>query len=181
MKRRDAVPKITMEELKNAIQSLKREKTMGSDEIQNETFFIEAYKTLLVTYLKIPNKISRQQTIPPQWLEGEIKRFYKGKGVKGMCLNECRITLESNFRKLCEKIIKIWILNEINIIDAQAGRKKGRADLNHLLILKEIMTLSNNKHILYVTFLSVTPFQQFYSGFISTRLVLKRILHSYAT
>ena len=87
---------ITMEELKKSIKRLKRNKSVGPDQIPNE-MFIEATEETKEIFLEIMNQIDRTEEIPSGWQQGEIKRIYKGKGSKGKCSNEREISLASNF------------------------------------------------------------------------------------
>ena len=83
--------------------------------------------------------------------------MYKGKGNKGKCSAERGITLASNFGKLYERIINNRALKQINITDAQAGGRKGRATVDHLLVTKEIIQLAKvTRKPLYIAFLDVT-------------------------
>ena len=79
------------------------------------------------------------ENIPEEWQEGEIIRFYKGKGKKGKCSNERGITLGSNMGKLFERIMNNRLTKTVNISDAQAGGQKGKATADHLLILNTII------------------------------------------
>ena len=156
MQNLEPVPEITQKELKLAIKNMKRGKSCGPDEIPNEVF-IEAQEPLLKEVTKHLNDISTSENIPDSWQEGEIKRLYKGKGNKGKCSAERGITLASNMGKLYERIINNRILHEINISDAQAGGKKGRATTDHLLVVKELINIAKKKRKpLYIVFLDVT-------------------------
>ena len=83
--------------------------------------------------------ITENYNIPEEWQEGEIIRFYKGKGKKGKCSNERGITLGSNMGKLFERIMNNRLTKTVNITDAQAGGQKGKATADHLLILNTII------------------------------------------
>ena len=65
------------------------------------------------------------EEIPQAWEEGEIIKLYKGKGVKGKCSNERRITLASNVGKVYERIINERVKSRLHITKAQAGGKAG--------------------------------------------------------
>ena len=66
-------------------------------------------------------------------------------------------TLASNFGKLYKQILNTRALKLINITDVQAGGKKGRATVEHLLVIKEIIQLAKiNRKPLYISFLDVT-------------------------
>ncbi len=73
---------VTMKELNKVISKLKRGKSLGPDETPNEVL-IEATTETRKIYLEMINHIHKEETIPQRWLEGNIKRLYKGKGIKG--------------------------------------------------------------------------------------------------
>ena len=95
---------IVIQELKGAIKKLKRRKSLGPDKIPNE-IFIEADSETRNIFCKMIKEIHSKEKIPESWLEGEIKRLYKGKGIKGKCSNERGITLASNVGKVYERIL----------------------------------------------------------------------------
>ena len=148
---------ITMRELKVAIKSLKPNKAVGPDDIPNEVFINAGHKHLKYL-LKIFNNVTRDKKIPSQWKTGEIIRIYKGKGTKGKCSNERGITLASNVGKLYERIITTRMTNQLDISDAQAGGKKGRATTDHILVLKELINIATKlqKKPIYLPFLDVS-------------------------
>ncbi len=103
------------------------------------------------------NHIAKKQRAPEKWQKGELKRLYKGKGEKGKCSNERGITLSSNFGKVYERIINERTKQQINMSEYQAGGSKGRATVDHILIMKEVINyLKNKKKSIYVAFLDVT-------------------------
>ena len=144
-----------MKELEIAIRSLKTRKCPGPDNIPNE-IFSKSSKATRYIYLMF-NKILRKREIPPQWLNGNITRLYKGKGTKGKCSNERGITLASNIGKLFERMVNNRATLMADMTDAQAGGQKGRATTDHLLILKEAINAARTqKQPVYATFLDVT-------------------------
>ena len=101
--------------------------------------------------------IYETEKIPDQWQEGEIIRFYKGKGKKGKCSNERGITLGSNMGKLFERIMNNRRTKTVKITDAQAGGQKGKATADHLLItIIKQHKKNNQKEDLHMAFLDVT-------------------------
>ena len=103
------------------------------------------------------NHIITQGVIPEQWQNGNITRLYKGKGVKGKCANERGITLASNVGKLFERMVNNRATTTAQMTDAQAGGKKGRATVDHLLAFKEAVNSARKKKgPVYATFLDVT-------------------------
>ena len=147
---------LTIEELNKAIRSLKTNKSPGPDTIPNE-IFIKATRNARHFYLRMFNKILIQETIPDQWLSGNITRLYKGKGTKGKCSNERGITLASNVGKLFERMVNNRATPMVNMTDAQAGGIRGRATTDHLLTLKEAINIAKSQRKqVYATFLDVT-------------------------
>ena len=147
--------KITLEELNKAIKRLKRNKSLGPDQIPNE-IFIEANRQTRLIYLEVINKIHNTETIPKDWREGELKRLYKGKGRKGKCSNERGISLASNVGKLYERIINERVKQQIRLTEAQGGGIEENATVDHLLTLKDtIETIRKKGKTAYVAFLDV--------------------------
>ena len=108
-------------------------------------------------YRQEMNKIFDTMEIPQQWTEGTLKRLYKGKGQKGKCSNERGITLSSNVGKMFERLINNRMNKDIKITDAQAGGMKGRATVDHILILKELIDIAKQeKSNIILTYLDVT-------------------------
>ena len=103
------------------------------------------------------NTILKERKPPEQWQKGHIKRLYKGKGTKGKCSNERGITLASNMGKTYERVVNNRAVNKIEMTQAQAGGRKGRATVDHLLIIKELITKAKEKkQTTYIAFLDVT-------------------------
>ena len=134
----------SMKELEIAIRSLKTRKCPGPDNNPNE-IFTKSSKATRYIYLNMFNKILRNREIPPQWLNGNITRLYKGKGTKGKCSNERGITLASNIGKLFERMVNNRATLMADMTDAQAGGQKGRATTDHLLILKEAINAARTQ------------------------------------
>ena len=149
-------PEFTVEELYKVKKALKSGKAPGPDGIPNE-IIKECNAETFEIYRNEMNKIMKDMEIPQQWTEGSLKRLFKGKGVKGKCSNERGITLASNIGKMFERLINNRISPEINMSDAQAGGMKGRATVDHLLILKELAHIAKKgKKNTILTFLDVT-------------------------
>ena len=149
-------PEFSNQEIIKVIQNLKPGKAPGPDGIPNEAMKAADRQTLQI-FRNETNKILKSMTIPQQWKEGSLKRLYKGKGVKGKCSNERGITLASNVGKMFERLINNRINPEINMTDAQAGGIKGRATVDHILILKELVKIAKGKkQNTILTYLDVT-------------------------
>ena len=146
---------ITSKEMNEAIKKLKRKKSLGPDGIPNE-IFIEAEPKTRNILCSIIHEIHNKENIPKSWLDGEIKRLYKGKGVKGKCSNERGITLASNFGKVYERILNERVKKEVHITEAQGGGITGNATVDHLIVLKEaIRQIRKRGKTAYIAFLDV--------------------------
>ena len=158
MKYEQTHQEITQSEINKNIKTIQRGKSTGPDRIPNEAI-IEANQHNRNIIRTILNKIYNNEKIPDQWQEGEIIRFYKGKGKKGKCSNERGITLASNMGKLFERIINNRITKTVDITEAQAGGQKGKSTADHLLILNTIIKHHKSTHKnqdLHIAFLDVT-------------------------
>ena len=82
--------------------------------------------------LKIFKRIYEKEETPDEWKEGTIIRIYKGKGLKGQCVNERGMTLSSNLGKLYERIINNKIQTIIEMTEAKGGGRRGAATVVHL-------------------------------------------------
>ena len=149
-------PDFTQMELKAAIKTLKRGKSNGPDDIPNEVF-IESDTETREIHRYVMNNVLQTIEIPEQWKEGNLKRLYKGKGAKGKCSNERGITLASNAGKLFERLINNRVVPNVEMTDAQAGGIKGRATVDHILVLKELTHIAKKrKEKLILTYMDVT-------------------------
>ena len=149
-------PEFDNREMIRVIRSLKAGKAPGPDGIPNEVMKAADNQTLAI-FRNEMNKILTSMNIPKPWNEGTLKRLYKGKGVKGKCSNERGITLASNMGKMFERLINNRIAPKVNMSDAQAGGMKGRATVDHILILKELIHLAKRERKgTILTYLDVT-------------------------
>ncbi len=147
---------ITEKEFDNVNKSIKRGKSSGPDTIPNE-LFKEAKGRSKEILIQIMNNVIENKEIPEQWQNGEIIRFYKGKGKRGKCSNERGITLSSNFGKFLERIVNNRAAEKVKITDAQAGGMKKRATTDHIMTLNQLIHINkSNKKPTYMAFLDVT-------------------------
>ena len=150
------VEKFSKKEMNTTIQHLKRNKANGPDNIPNELFKEADYSTKRIV-LDSMKRIAIEQNIPAQWQVGNILRLYKGKGVKGKCSNERGITLASNMGKVFERMVNERAKNLVTMSEFQAGGVKGKATVDHILLMKEVIThLKNKRESIYLVFLDVT-------------------------
>lgn len=146
----------TMKELNEVIKTLKKKKATGPDNIPNE-FLINADHNVKQHILKTFNSVTMNEDIPDQWKTGTLTRIYKGKGDKGKCSNERGITLASNIGKTYERLVNNRIQQDLYISEAQAGGRKGKATVDHILAVNELVKSSKKKKkTVYIAFLDVT-------------------------
>lgn len=127
------------EEIKKAIDRLKREKTPGPDGITNEDLKALPAETIEILKLLF-NKILSEENIPEQWKCATITLIHK-KGNRDEMKNYRPIGLISTIYKLFTTIIKERItgtLNE-NQPPEQAGFRSGYSTTDHLQTVNQII------------------------------------------
>ncbi|XP_044760185.1 uncharacterized protein LOC123317645 [Coccinella septempunctata] len=147
--------RITMEELKQAIKTLKNGKAPGCDKITSEII-----KNLgnngLENLLRISERVWKEEIIPEDWQTALIVPIYK-KGDKQNCNNYRGITLLSTVIKLYEIILdkKIREKVETTLEETQSGFRRGRSiqDVFTMKILCEKARTENRN--LYVGFIDL--------------------------
>ena len=149
--------KVKLKEIKEARRSLKNKKAPGPDNLPNEIITKADDHTLKIYKRVINNIINKKEQIPKQWKEGKIITIYKGKGTKGQMVNERGITLSSNMGKLVERVIANRINKIIQITDNQAGGRKNRATVDHIVTINNIIQRNKaTKQPTIICFLDVT-------------------------
>ena len=129
---------IKEKEVKQAIKSLKNNKSTGPDQIKNE--FIkygggELTKSLSQTF----NKIFENETIPIPWNKSNTTNIGKGKPDKELLDNKRGISLTNNICKIFEKGIDNRIKSVLSFTEAQAGAREGIPSVDQLFILKSLI------------------------------------------
>ena len=128
---------IYLEELNNAIKSLKRGKSGGNDAIVNE-FIINAPYYIRNLMLLIFNNILELEYIPDKWCVGSIIPIFKS-GDKNDANNYRGITLISVVCKLFTKIMNSrlnkWAEKNAVLTEAQFGFRSNRSTTDCLFIL----------------------------------------------
>ena len=131
-------PKITVEEVRETVKSLKNHKAAGPDEIFNE-HLKEALPYLEEIWMVLLNKCLETSTIPANWRTSMLKVLYKGKGSPDSPDSYRGIALENTTFKMFSKIITNRLTNETlsMIPDRQFGFRKGRSTLQAIRLLRE--------------------------------------------
>ena len=132
---------IKLEEVKQVITSLKRNKAPGSDEISSE-LLKHGGKTVTVWLTNLLNEMCRNGKVPLEWRSGVIVKVPK-KGNLSDCNNWRGITLLSVPGKVFCKVL----LNRLKDIDVylreeQAGFRSGRSCSEQIFTLRNIVEQS---------------------------------------
>ena len=119
-------------ELKTVINSLKKSKSPGEDNVLNE-YFIEAGDILISHIKDIFNGIFNSGDFPDFWSKGIIVPVYK-KGEPTLADNFRAITLSSYMSKLFTSILNnriySWAEEHDKLSDAQFGFRKERSTVD---------------------------------------------------
>lgn len=147
---------ITLDELKHALQCTK-DTSPGPD---NVTYSMIKHVPMEAAehILKIFNKIFTENYFPPQWSESTIVPIPKPNKDHSNPLNYRPIALTSNLCKTMERILNDRLLDHLDSIVGfgliQAGGRKGRSTLDHLLRLETAIrnALVNGEHLISIFF-----------------------------
>ena len=144
----DALDKqFTLDEIKNTVQSLKRNKSFGSDLLLNE-YFMETFDVLGGHLLDMFNAILDTGIYPEIWTKGTIILIFK-KGDPNDVRNYRGITLVSCFSKIVIGIfnnrIKTVIEDHDLLSDAQFGFRPQRSTVDAIFVLHSLVNKMINK------------------------------------
>ena len=134
----------TMKELEEAIKCMKKEKSPGQDELYNE-IIINAGANLKSNILNMMNTFWREEQLPQDLYNLNIKSLYKSKGDTGNLENQRGIFLSSSILKLYEKMIMMRAINKIEegMSDYQAGGRKDFSIAEPVFILRSTIQKYN--------------------------------------
>jgi hypothetical protein len=154
----DIAPTITIQEIKNAIKSLKNGKSTSMDLISNE-MLKNGGNMLLKPLQKLFNFILNSGQFPATWNESILVLMHK----TGNKLDPCNyrgISITSNLGKLFNRIIHSRLLDFIEeaslISENQIGFKKKSRTSDHLFTIKSISEhYKNKKQKVYASFIDL--------------------------
>lgn len=131
--------KITIEELKDAINWLKSGKAPGHDRITAEmlkNLGTDGVRLLL----QVCNKAWSQKRIPDDWKIGVVLPVHK-KGDSKDCDNYRGITLLSTAIKTYERILerRLSTVTESTLSESQSGFRKGRSIQDHIFTIRQVI------------------------------------------
>ena len=149
---------ITFEEVKEVINSLKRNKSFAGDKLLNE-YFIESLDILSSHLVDIFNAILNSGYFPNQWSEDIIVPLFK-KNDPCDVNNYSGITLVSCFSKLFTGILNNrvtkWAEHNSILSDSQFGFRKGRSTTDAIFVLNAIIQkILNEKGRLFCAFIDL--------------------------
>ena len=132
---------ISIEEVSNAIKSLKSNKAPGNDDLLNE-YFICASDILSPFLCELLNTVFNVGVFPDKLLEGIIIPLHKKGSTKdvnnyrGITLISCLAKL---FTSILNKRLSLWCESNNVISDAQFGFKKGHSTIDAIFVLQSII------------------------------------------
>ena len=101
--------------------------------------------------------IWKHEQIPSKWNMGHITSIWKGKGDKESLQNHRGITVSSSISNILEEVIDRRIGAIVEFSQGQAGGKKGASPVDHLFLLRGMMTIAiEKKQNLFLTFFDVS-------------------------
>ena len=101
--------------------------------------------------------IWKNEHIPSKWNMGFITSLWKGKGDKESLMNHRGITVSSTIGNILEEIIDRRIGAIVEFSQGQAGGKKGASPVDHLFLVRGMMTIAIEKRQnLFLTFFDVS-------------------------
>ena len=148
---------ITVEEVRQAIKSLKSGKAPGKDGICPEMLKAESHATPEVLK-EVFQKIWDGEQAPEEWSTGIIVKLPK-KGDLGNCNNWRGITLLPMTSKVFTRIILNRVKDAADSIirQEQAGFRKGRSCIDHIFTLRQILEQSTEWNSpIYTMFIDFT-------------------------
>lgn len=128
---------ITIQEIKNALKSLKNNKSAGCDEINNE--FLKVLPDNCLEFLKeFFNQIYNEQQTPGNWSKILVTMIHK-KGKKDVIENYRPIALINCLAKVFTAILKNrlekWLEEKEILIEEQSGFRKKRGCRDNIFVL----------------------------------------------
>ena len=80
-----------------------------------------------------------------QWNQGIITNVFKGKGDPEKMENQRGITVSSSIGTIVEEVLTRRLMQKVNFSQAQAGGKKGGRTIDHIFILKSLISMALKK------------------------------------
>ena len=139
---RKKTPDWKLEDLRNAIKSLKNNKAADPDGFINEIFKEGCIgDDLELALLSLFNGIKNTQILPKFMIKLNITTIFKNKGSRHDMKNERGIFILSSLRKILDKLIYLEKHDDIDsqMSDSNIGARKGRQVKDHLFLVHGIV------------------------------------------
>ena len=128
---------ISMEEVREALKKMKKEKAEGPSEVSSDWF--KALEVDGVEWLtEVINKAWKAEEIPTDWKESTLIPIYKGKGNIMDCGNYRGIKLLEHTMKIYEKVLDNRLRQLVDIDAMQFGFMPGRGTTDAIFIMRQM-------------------------------------------
>ena len=149
---------ISTNEINKAVRSLKNDKAVGIDQVNNE--MIKASMSFIISPLKaIFNAILLYKHYPKEWKKGIIVNLFKSGNIlnadnyRGLTINSC---LGKVFNTVLNNRLNDYLEKHQLISDKQIGFKKNARTSDHLFLVntlfRKFLKLNKNVYICFVDF-----------------------------
>ena len=113
-------------------------------------------KEFVKLFMPLILEVWDNEQVPSAWNRGVITSIYKGKGDKECLANHRGITVSSSPGGILEEVIDRRVEKIVKVTQGQAGGKKGASTVDHLFLLRGIMTIAiKKKQNVFLTFYDV--------------------------
>lgn len=150
----DIVPKFTIEELKEAVDTIKNKRAPGLDKIPPEAVKI-AVKEAAVEILAVLNRLQQEQNFPRTWKEAKVVLAWKGKDME-QASSYRPICLINVLAKLYEKMVKTRLERAIEdkggLAPNQYGFRRGRSTIH---AIQEVINAAKVSRKRWVTMIAI--------------------------
>ena len=127
--RESEIEEVSVEEVRRALQKMKRGKAVGPDDIP-----AEAWKLT-----DMFNKIIETKKMLDEWRKSTLVPIFKNKGDIQECENYRGIKLVSHTLKIWERVIESRLREMVNISQEQFGFMPGRSTTDAIFALRQVV------------------------------------------
>lgn len=148
----------TLDEVKQAVKTLKSRKAAGEDGIPPEVFKyggIELIRRLHKLFLRIWN----EEDVPQQLKDATIVTIFKNKGSRTDCGNYRGISLLATAGKVLAKIIQIRIVDNFlsTVSESQCGFRSDRSTVDMIFTARQLQEKCIEQNLdMYAVFIDLT-------------------------
>ena len=125
--------------------TIRRKKNKKATTDWNNVMLKKGGDAMTELFMPVIKAFWKEEAPPKQWNQGTITNIWKGKGDRECMENQRGITVSGTFGTILEEILNDRITKTINYTQAQAGGRKGASTMDHVFILRNIMTLAKKE------------------------------------